>query len=262
MLPKPYYSTNLGTLYHGDCLTIMPGLEPVDLVLTSPPYDDLRTYGGFSFDYKNTITSLYRIVKTGGVIVWVVGDATKNGNESGTSFNQALFFKESGFNLHDIMVWIKDGGGAIGSNKTYTQNFEYMFVFSKGDIKTFNLIHDKPNQSYGQDKSGVGRRKKTGEHKIETRKPSKKFSKRNNYWYVPPQRGDHPAVFPDQLAHDHIISWSDKNDIVLDIMCGSGTTCAESEKLNRRWIGIEIEEKYCEIAAKRIENERSQLKLW
>lgn len=123
----------------------------------------------------------------GGIVVWNVNDSTVKGSETGTSFRQALYFMECGFNLHDTMIWIKDGGGAVGSNKCYTQNFEYMFVFSKGSPKTINLIYDKPNGPFGQDKSGVGRRKQTGEKKIEERKPAKEFSRRNNWWYIPPQ---------------------------------------------------------------------------
>ena len=133
----------------------------VDLTVTSPPYDNLRTYNGnieqWSFEkFQGIAKELYRVTKQGGVVVWVVGDATIKGSETGTSFKQALYFKEIGFNLHDTMIWIKDGGGAVGSNKCYTQNFEYMFVFTKGKIETYNLIYDKPNQSFGQDKSGVG----------------------------------------------------------------------------------------------------------
>ena len=150
------------------------------------------------------IEELYTVTKPGGVVVWVVGDATVKGSETGTSFRQALFFKDvCGFNLHDTMIWTKDGGGAIGSNKCYTQNHEYMFVLSKGSPKTTNLIYDKLNGSFGKDKSGVGRRKATGEHKIESRKPSAEFSKRNNYWYIPPERGDHPAPFPEALLKHH-----------------------------------------------------------
>ncbi len=248
---KPYYQDEWVTIYHGDCREILPTLERVDLVLTSPPYDDLRTYGGYGWDFETTAQGLVRNLSVGGVIVWVIGDATIDGSETGTSFRQALRFKELGLKLHDTMVWIKDGGGAIGSNRSYTQNFEYMFILAKGDIKIFNLIKDKPNLSYGQDKSGVGRRKANGKHKIEMRKPSAEFSRRNNWWYIPPQKGEHPAVFPDRLANDHIISWSNEGNLILDPFLGSGTTAVCAKKLNRHCIGIEIEEKYCELAANR-----------
>lgn len=245
----------INTINNIDCVEGMKMLPDncIDLTVTSPPYDNLRTYKGFEWDFENVARQLYRITKNGGVVVWVVNDATIKGSETATSFKQALFFKECGFNLHDTMIWVKDGGGAIGSNKCYTQNFEYMFVFSKGAPKTINLIYDKPNLSYGVDKSGVGRRKVDGTKKIESRKPSKKYSRRNNWWYIPPQKGsDHPAVFPEQLAADHILSWSNEGDVVLDPFMGSGTTAVACTKTNRKYIGFELSKDYCDIATKRI----------
>ena len=243
-----------------NCMDCVEGLkllkdESIDLTVTSPPYDDLRTYNGYCFDFESVAKELYRITKLGDVVVWNVNDSTIKGSETGNSFRQALYFKELGFNLHDTMIWIKDGGGAVGSNKCYTQNFEYMFVFSKGVPKTINLIYDKPNKSFGQDKSGVGRRKVTGEHKIEQRKPSKEFSRRNNWWYIPPQKGaGHPAVFPEQLANDHIISWSNEGDVVLDPFSGSGTTHKMALLNNRKFIGFEISQEYVDIERKRLED--------
>lgn len=175
------------TLKCGDCVELMKELpdEMIDLTVTSPPYDNLRTYNGFLWDYKETAKELYRISKHGAVVVWIVADATIKGSETGSSFKQALYFKDVGFNLHDTMIWVKDGGGAIGSNKCYTQNFEYMFVFSKGSPKSINLIYDKVNKSYGKDRSGTGRRKADGTIKIEKRKENKPLSRRNNWWYIP-----------------------------------------------------------------------------
>ena len=240
-----------------DCVEALKLLkdESIDLTVTSPPYDNLRIYNGYCFDFESVAKELYRVTKLGGVVVWNVNDSTIKGSETGNSFRQALYFKELGFNLHDTMIWIKDCGGAVGSNKCYTQNFEYMFVFSKGAPKTINLIYDKPNKSFGQDKSGVGRRKVTGEHKIEQRKPSKEFSRRNNWWYIPPQKGaGHPAVFPEQLANDHIISWSNEGDVVLDPFSGSGTTHKMALLNNRRFIGFEISQEYVDIERKRLED--------
>ncbi len=242
---KNYNESNLETMAKmPDCF--------VDLTVTSPPYDGLRTYNGYSFPFEDIAKELFRITKDGGVLVWVISDATVQGNESGTSFKQALYFKEIGFNLHDTMIWIKDGGGAVGSNECYTQNFEYMFVFSKGKINTTNLIYDKPNASFGKDKSGVGRRLVTGEHKIESRKPSAEFSRRNNYWYIAPQKGEHPAVFPEALANDHILSWSNEGDLVYDCFMGSGTVAKMSILNNRNWIGSEISNEYCNLIEERI----------
>jgi len=239
-----------------DCLTYMYLLpsDHIDLTVTSPPYDNLRTYNGYEFDFESIAQQIYRVTKVGGVVVWVVGDATIKGSETGTSFRQALYFKECGFNLHDTMIWIKDGGGAVGSNKGYTQNFEYMFVFSKGSIVTFNLLRDVPNASAGKDKSGTGRRDVSGLHKIESRKICQDFKKRNNYWYMPPQKGDHPAVFPEQLAEDHILSWSNEEDLVFDPFLGSGTTAKMALKNNRNFIGCDISNEYCALAKQRIKD--------
>lgn len=245
----------LNEIHNENCLDTMMFIPDnyIDLTVTSPPYDDLRKYKGYSFDFESIAKELYRVTKDGGVVVWIVADGTVKGSESGTSFRQALFFKEIGFNLHDTMIWIKDGGGAVGSNKCYTQNFEYMFVFSKGNIKTTNLIYDKPNASHGKDKSGIGRRFNTGEHKIEKRKISAEFSRRNNYWYIPPQRGEHPAVFPEKLAEDHIVSWSNEGDLIYDPFAGSGTTLKMAILNKRRFIGSEISSEYCDIISKRID---------
>lgn len=253
------------SIYNCDCVDGMRDIpnDSIDLTVTSPPYDNLRTYNGFSWDFEATAKELYRVTKQGGVVVWVVNDATIKGNETGTSFKQALFFKECGFNLHDTMIWVKDGGGAIGSNKCYTQNFEYMFVFSKGTPNTTNLIYDKPNSSFGVDKSGIGRRRVDGTKKVEKRKKSSEFSRRNNWWYIAPQKGnEHPAVFPEKLAKDHIISWSNEGDVVLDPFMGSGTTAKMALLNNRKYIGFELSKEYCEIAEKRLREASAQIKIW
>ncbi len=245
----------LNKIYNMDCVEGMKMLPDncIDLTVTSPPYDNLRTYNGFEWDFEATAKELYRVTKQGGVVVWVVGDSTIKGSETATSLKQALYFKERGFNLHDTMIWVKDGGGAVGSHKCYTQNFEYMFVFSKGTPKAINLIYDKPNLSYGVDKSGAGRRKADGTIKIEKRKVAKEFSRRNNWWYIPPQKGGkHPAVFPERLANDHIITWSNEGDTVLDCFMGSGTTAKMAMLNNRNYIGFEISNEYCEVARDRL----------
>ncbi len=244
----------LNKTYNMDCLEGLKLLDDnsIDLTVTSPPYDNLRTYNGYSFDFENIAKELYRTTKDGGVVVWIVNDSTINGSESGTSFKQALYFKEIGFNLHDTMIWNK-GSFSFPSKNCYHQVFEYMFVFSKGTPKTINLIYDKPNLSFGVDKSGVGRRKIDGTKKIEKRKPAKEFSRRNNWWYIPPQKGkEHPAVFPEQLANDHIISWSNEGDIVFDPFMGSGTTGKMAKLNNRNYIGFEISKEYCDIAEERL----------
>ncbi len=261
----PYFETKLGKLFHGDCLTIMPELEQVDLVITSPPYDNLRDYQGYSFDFECVAKKLFKITKECGVVVWVVGDATINGSETGNSFRQALYFKEIGFNLHDTMIYLKDGSPYPSKNR-YRQVFEYMFIFSKGFPKTFNPIKRR-NKYRNMDKNSY--RQKSGEMKLKTIQKFPVGTAFNVWQYIVGYNKStqdkiafgHPAIFPQYLVQDHVVSWSNPNDIVLDIFMGSGTTAKMCEINNRRWIGIEISEEYCEIAAKRIEKEISQLKL-
>ena len=237
--------------------------ESVDLVVTSPPYDDLRNYKGFSFDLKGMIAELLRIVKTGGVIVWIVSDATKNFSESGTSFRQALAFMDAGFCLFDTMIWCKDGGGAIGSNLCYTQNFEYMFVLSKGKPKSVNLIYDKPSITYTGKQQTVKECRGGGDKGDRglTTFTRREFSRRNNWWYYVPQAQDgscwHPAVFPQSIVRDHILSWSNEGDLVLDPFMGSGTTAKVARALNRKYIGFEISQQYVDLANKRLQETKT-----
>lgn len=249
-------------LHHGDCLDVMRGFDAncIDLTVTSPPYDNLRTYNGSLNDWteakwKAIIAELFRVTKQGGVVVWVVGDATVNGSETWTSFKQALWAMECGFRLHDTMIWAKDGGGAVGSNYCYTQNHEFMFVFSKGRPASINIIRDKPNQVAGLARV-TGRRKSGGEKKIEEPYIVPEFGKRNNWWLMPVQntKGQvHPAVFPEALARDHIQSWSNEGDVVLDPFLGSGTTGKMALAHGRSFIGIERDADYFRLAKARIE---------
>ena len=246
----------------GDCVSLMRELPEasIDLTVTSPPYDELRTYKGFTFDYKSVIQELYRLTKPGGVVVWVVGDSTTNGSESGSSFRQALYFMDVGFKLHDTMIYEKNSSAfpAARTSKRYTQIFEYMFVFCKGKIrKDITLLADKPNKWAGHTNWGNNTQyDKDGNLKQTNNiKPVPDFSLRNNIWKYSVGFNDktgHPAVFPEQLAQDHILSWSNKGDIVLDPFMGSGTTAKMAVLNNRHYIGFDISEEYCNIARDRI----------
>ena len=242
------------------CMDNVQGLrtlqdECIDLTVTSPPYDNLRTYNGYCFDFENIARELYRVTKQGGVVVWVVGDGTVNGSETCTSFRQAIYFHEIGFNLHDTMIYQKSGVAYPDSNR-YLQQFEYMFVFSKGKPKTANLIKDRPNKYVGT----MGGDHRGGLCKREA------FGARFNIWYYPNGKYNstkdvvafkHPAVMPEQLCNDHIISWSNKGDIVLDPFMGSGTTAKVARALGRHYIGFEISEEYVNLANKRLENAKT-----
>ena len=257
-------------LLHGDCLELMKDIPEghIDLTVTSPPYDNLRDYNGnikqWNFEkFKEIAMELYRITKQGGVVVWVVADATINGSETGTSFKQALYFKEIGFNIHDTMIWYK-GSCPFPDKTRYYQSFEFMFVFVKGKIKTFNPIEDRVNKWGGTKVHGTLRqpdgslKTPTG---IKVGRCVKERGVRFNVWEVSPERKNttcHPAVFPEQLVHDHVISWSNPGDTVFDPFMGSGTTGIACIKTNRNFIGFEIDEKYFEIAQKRIaENQKA-----
>lgn len=246
----------------GDCVSLMKELPDlcIDLTVTSPPYDNLRTYNGFVFDYQQVIQQLYRLTKQGGIVVWIVGDATINGSESGSSFKQALYFMDVGFKLHDTMIYEKNSSAfpAARTSKRYTQIFEYMFVFCKGKIRNdITLLCDKPNKWAGYTNWGNNTQydKEGNLKQTDNIKPIPDFSLRNNIWKYSVGFNDktgHPAVFPEQLAQDHILSWSKECDVVLDPFMGSGTTAKMAILNNRHYIGFDVSKEYCEIALERI----------
>ena len=232
--------------------------DPIDLVVTSPPYDGLRDYDGYSFDFETIADHLIRVLKPGGVIVWVVSDGTVNGSETGTSFRQALYFKDHGLNINDTMIWKKESF-SFPESVRYPQNFEYMFIFSKGKPKSFHPIKDRRNKWVGTKIHGTYRQKngetiQRGERWTDNG-GVKELGARFNVWEINTVKNNkhgHPAPFPLQLAIDHILSWSEVGDIVLDPFLGSGTTAEACIKTDRKYIGIEISEKYFQIAQDRI----------
>ena len=250
-------------IIEGDCLEVMRQLEDgsVDMVLTSPPYDNLRTYKGYTFPFESIAKEIFRVVKDGGVVVWVVNDATINGTESGTSFKQALFFKEVGFNIHDTMIFRKRNPIPQIYRKRYNNEFEYMFVFSKGLVLTHNPIM-VPCLHAGLELNGTTYKNysKHEQKREKMAKPVKEEKLKGNIWeYVvgknleDQEAKGHPAPFPCELARDHISSWSNEGDLVLDPMCGSGTTCKAARQLGRNYIGIDISHEYCKIAIERLD---------
>lgn len=242
-----------------DCLRGLKLLDNncIDLTVTSPPYDDIRSYNGYSFDFENIAKELYRITKQGGIVVWIVSDKTKNGDESGISFRQALYFKDCGFKLLDTMIWKKPTFTDTGSLKVrYGNVFEYMFVFTKGKCKTFHPIKDRKNKYSGSKKHGTVRQIDGSVKDISSKgKEIAEYGQRFNVWEISPEKNNktgHPAVFPEQLANDHIITWSNEGDVVLDPFMGSGTTAKMAILNNRKFIGFEISNEYCDIANERI----------
>ena len=254
-------------LLQGDCLGLIKGMPEgsIDLTVTSPPHDNLRTYNGNNSQWtqnvwEEVLSELYRVTTDGGVVVWVAADATINGSETGTSFKQALHAMTCGFSLHDTMIWRKPNFSNPSSNR-YHQTFEYMFVFSKGKIRNFNGIKDRSNVcaggvgSYGENTST----QMDGSKKTRPRTKVSAFGLRHNVWDMKTTGQDgtskkyaHPAMFPENLVTDHILSWSNKNDLVFDPFMGSGTTGVACVNTDRRFLGIELDETYFCIAQSRI----------
>jgi site-specific DNA-methyltransferase (adenine-specific) len=246
----------------GDCVELMIQMpvESVDLVVTSPPYDDLRKYqaGQDRFNVAAVAYGLWRVLKPGGVVVWVVADKTTKGSESLTSFRQALTFKDIGFNVHDTMIYAKDNPIPLNHDR-YEQTFEYMFVFSKGKPKTFTPIriplitnysvrpdaHHRKNYNRGNSLRGHNTDKIKGNIWSYTIGMHSSTSDKEAF--------DHPAIFPEQLAKDHIMSWSNAGDLVLDPMCGSGTTIKAAAELGRHCLGFDVSADYIAIAQKRLD---------
>jgi DNA modification methylase len=247
-LNKIYCESNLETMAK------MPD-NFIDLTVTSPPYDNLRDYNGYSFPFEEIAKELYRVTKEGGVIVWNVFDATINGSKTGSSLKQCLFFQKLGFNIHDYMLYKKNSVAfpSRETSKRYTNIFEFVFVLSKGSPKSVNLIKDKRNKWAGCS-SYDGKVKKVSE-----------FSVRENIWeYITSMndKTDHPAVMPEKLASDHIVSWSNENDIIYDPFMGSGTTAKSAHIYKRNWIGSEISPEYVELANKRLKPYLTQISMF
>ena len=252
---------DVNKIYCCDCVEGMDQLdsESIDLVVTSPPYDNLRQYNGFSVDFKKVISKLYNVVKDGGVVVWVVSDQTINGSETGSSFRQALMFLDTGFRLHDTMIYKKENYIPLTHNR-YEQAFEYMFIFSKGKPKTFNPIMIPCKNAGKVESYGLSRRKSIdkaqamrsdGETTYRATK-DKKIHPNIFEYTLGASKSGHPAPFPDKLARDMILSWSNENDLVLDPFIGSGTTAIQCIYTNRHYIGFDISEDYCDMANSRI----------
>jgi len=250
-----------------DCLLGLKEInsDSIDLTVTSPPYDNLRNYNGYTFDFESIAKELYRVTKPGGIVVWVVGDASIKGSETGTSFKQALFFKEIGFNIHDTMIYEKNSM-SMPDHYRYYQKFEYMFVFSKGSPKTFNPLKDRLNKAERWSKK-FNTIDKDGNKVARTRDLEKEeYGIRFNIWKYNTGKGftdkenlNHPAKFPEKLAEDHILSWSNEGDLVLDPFMGSGTTGKMALINKRNFIGFEISKEYCNMANERIKNIQPKL---
>lgn len=252
---------DLNKIHLGDSEELLKELPDdfVDLVVTSPPYDNLRKYNGVGETwnhekFKKIADQLVRTLKPGGIIVWNVNDKTEGGSETGTSFRQALYFMDAGLKLNDTMIWLKTNPMPQVKQPRYNQVFEYMFVFSKGAPKTFNPIM-VPCKCAGQDydstcKNMGGENGRTKKHfKINSEKVD------DNVWQfaIAQNKSPNPAVFPIELPRRHILSWTNPGDIVLDPFIGSGTTALAAIELGRKYLGFEMNEEYFDWTCKKIE---------
>lgn len=251
----------INSIITDNCINFMSQLDDniIDLTVTSPPYDNLRNYKGYTFHFEDIAKQLFRITKKNGVLVWVVGDKIVKGNRTLTSFKQCLFFQEIGFNVHDVMIYKKKNTPFMRSN-AYTNCHEFMFVLSKGTPKIFNPILENTVRN-GFEKVVANKGADAVNKKV--LKELKKEKTKTNIWeYAVGLNGStkdkdafaHPAIFPEKLAEDHILTWTNPHDLVFDPMCGSGTTCKMAKKNNRNYIGCDISQDYVDIANKRLSN--------
>ena len=253
----------IGQIHCEDCLETMGRMPDdwLDMTITSPPYDDLREYKGYKFQIDEIVDHLYRKTMEGGVVIWVVGDRTVDGSETLTSFKQALAFKDRGFKVHDTMLYVKNNPIPSDCGKRYRQSFEYMFCFSKGQPKTFTPITE-PTKSAGTKIKAFriterGRGNVPDEDIGREIKTERKVSNIFSYNVGTSSASDviafqHPAIFPERLVEDQIMTWSTEGDLVYDPFMGSGTTATVAERMGRRWIGSEVSSDYVEIARKRL----------
>lgn len=256
--------TKINRIFNENCLNTMARMPDnfIDLVITSPPYDKLRDYKGYKFDFKKIAKELFRVVKEGGTVVWIIDDAIVEGSKTGTSFKQALYFMEVGFKLHDVMIWDKMAlsPGALG-NVRYYSAYEFMLILVKGKLKTFNPIKDRLNKHAGESRSITRKLKDGSMRRVKRKVIVATHSQRFNIWQSSSESGlkgsDHPAPFPQQLITDHLISWSNEGDLIYDPCIGSGTTAKACLYTGRYFIGSEISKEYCRTANKRISGLRN-----
>jgi site-specific DNA-methyltransferase (adenine-specific) len=257
------YETDEICLYQANCLDYLRS-QPADSIkftLTSPPYDDIRDYKGYSFPFEEIAQELWRVTRPGGVIAWNVADATVKGSETGTAMRQALYFMSLGFRLHDTMIYVKKNPMPAGvSSKRYHQAWEYIFILSRDAPETFNPIMVRAK--FGHLEANMKHRGTDGNlNYVKTKR--NEFTKVRNVFEYSVGGGhstkdriafQHQAIMPEQLALDQIQTWTDPGDTVFDPFTGSGTTAKMARILGRRFVGTEMSAEYCDIARQRLES--------
>lgn len=250
---------NVEGIHEGECSKVMSGwpADCIDMVLTSPPYADLLNYRGFKFDLAAIARQLFRVLKDGGVMVWVIGDKTVDYSRQMIPYTHAFGLRDAGFCIYDVMIYSKPAGRYMNRYR-YPNVYEHMIVASKGKPKTFNPIMVKTKKPGDSRNTTILHRDADNNRTLGYRTTAEERP-HDNIWKYSPGFGavdryafEHPAVFPEKLARDQIISWSNPNDIVLDPMCGSGTTLKMARVYGRRYAGIDVAPEYLEIVRRRL----------
>ncbi len=252
-----------------DCRDGMAALsnECIPFTLTSPPYDGLRTYDGLAdWNFMDVAKELYRITMQGGVVVWVVQEQIIDGSESGETSRQRLAFANIGFRLHHTMVMGKLGGIQFSSNR-YGRPLEYAFILSKGPPRYFNPLRDRPNKEAGRVKVFLNRNR-DGSFAPVKRTQVHPYGLRGSIWFYPTGKNnsakedyafEHPALMPEQMAEDDILSWTKVGDLVFNPFAGAGTALKMALLNHRSYLGFEINPKYVEIARRRLREAEAKL---
>jgi site-specific DNA-methyltransferase (adenine-specific) len=255
----------LNKVYQQDCIVGMRKIPDgaIDLVVTSPPYDNLRDYNGYSVDLNETGKNIYRILKDGGVAVMVIQDQTKNFGKSLTSFRTIVDWCDNvGFKLFECVIYRKNGTEGAWWKNRFRVDHEYMPIFLKGEKpQYFNKDSLKVKSKHGgKIMTGFANRKTNGETGKSITKAINEMKCRGTVWdYLmagdkDPVKRKHPAPFPDKIPFDFINCFCPPNGIVLDPFVGSGSTVVGAKKLNRSFIGFDISEEYCNLTRKRLDS--------
>ena len=245
-----YFQTDNGILYCGRAEKILPTLpdEVIDCVVTSPPYNLGIKYGVYKDElpYEEYLSwckewgnELYRILKPDGRFALNhYLSCGKSGFRFAPLMDLNWIFQKIGFKHHGLAIWWDTTlskrtawGSWLSARAPYLNSpFEGVLIMFKNQWRRFRKGKNAIDKNlFMEIASGI--------------------------WKIMPEKTRiHPAPFPENLVEYILRFFTYENDLIIDPFIGSGTTAVVCEKLNRKWIGIELDKKYCEIAKKRILN--------
>ena len=263
---EKFLSEHINSIICGDSAEVLKNFpdNSIDMVVTSPPYDGLRDYNGFSLDLHKIGKEIYRVLKDGGIAVMVIQDATKDFAKSLTSFRTIVDWCDNvGFRLFETVIYHKNGTEGAWWKQRFRVDHEYMPIFMKGKKpQYFNKEPLKiPSKHGGKVMSGSGNRRTDGTLSETVRRPINTMKCRGTVWdYLMagdknPLKRKHPAVFPDKIPYDCIQCFCPEGGLVLDPFIGCGSTAVMAKVLGRNYIGIDISREYCDLAEERIEKD-------